>query len=351
MPTSKILWDSHHPSPGIFHFKLMLLINQFVMNTTVFSRINHLFGNHLLNLIKLADFNKNNNLQIKKIIYFVVISLALISCAKPEEEITWNVNSHPALLVVDGMITNELKNQGVRLTFSNTYFSAADPLPVQGATVRVTEGSNSYTFKESPENEGWYFSADLFAGMPGKTYELLITLKENVNGQKEYMSSSTMPEGIDIDSIQCELYALPKDLAGEDNAAKDTTILAVYYFGKEPESPGNYYFAKIFRNNMPLFLNVKDYPFSDDSQRNGASTNLMAVIKNVTAKDTIAFNLFSVSKEYFSYIDAISKIDMTGNIYSPSGPPANAMGNVKGALGIFMASYVSSGKSVVIDKR
>jgi hypothetical protein len=96
---------------------------------------------------------------------------------------------------------------------------------------------------------------------------------------------------------------------------------------------------------------VKSYPFADDSERNGAYINYMAVIRNVAAHDTITFNLFSINKAYYNYIDAVSKIDQTGNIYSPEGPPANAPGNVDGALGFFIATYISTGKSVAIDMR
>jgi hypothetical protein len=160
-----------------------------------------------------------------------------------------------------------------------------------------------------------------------------------------------MPEGLNIDSIRCDIYALPKEYIDSNNKIKDTTILVIDYFGQEPVRPGNYYTAKIYRNNNPLFSNVKSYPFTDDSERNGAYINLMAVIKNVAAKDTITFNLFSINKEYYHYIDAINKIDQTGDIYSPSGPPANSVGNITGALGFFIATYISTGKSVAIDRR
>jgi hypothetical protein len=279
------------------------------------------------------------------------LSLSLGSCIKPEEEITWDLTNHPPMLVVDGTVTNEFKNQGVRLTLSNTYFSSGDPAVVHDALVYVTEGNNTYTFTESPDSTGWYYSNDPFAGLSGKTYSLRINLKENVNGQKEYTSSSTMPEGLNIDSIQCEIYALPKIFAEENSKIKDTTILVVLYFGNEPKTRGNYYCAKIFRNGKPLFSSVKSYPFSDDSERNGKYTNFMAVIKNVDVNDTIGFNLFSIDKQYYKYIDAISKIDQTGNIYSPQGPPANAQGNVNCALGFFIATYISTGTSVAIDMR
>jgi hypothetical protein len=285
-------------------------------------------------------------------IVYIVSIISLTSCVKSVEEISWDVKDHPPMLVVDASVTNELKNQGIRLTLSDPYFSTDAPEPVHGASVSINEGNNLNNFTESPDYTGWYYSDEPFAGVSGKTYNLQIELQENVNGRKDYTSSSTMPEGLDIDSIQCSIYALPEVFSGGDaDKIKDTTILVVFYFGNEPESPGNYYFAKIYRNNAPSFSNVKSYPFTSDNERNGEYVNYMAIIKNVADRDSITFNLCSVNKEYYEYIDAISKMDQTGDIYSPQGPPANALGNVEGALGFFLATCISTGKSVAIDMR
>jgi hypothetical protein len=282
---------------------------------------------------------------------FTAISLLLGSCVKEEEEITWDLKGQSSMLVVDGAVTNQFKQQGIRLTLSNAYFSTGDPVPVHGASVRIDEGSKTYLFTEKSDNSGWYLSNDSFAGATGKTYNLFINLKEDVGGRREFTSSSTMSEGLDIDSMKCLLYALPKVLIDENSEKKDTIIQVFMYFGNEPKVSGNYYFARIFRNSKPLFSSVKSYPLSDDSQRNGMYTNFMAIIKNAAANDTITFNLYSIDKAYYSYLDAIMKIDQTGNIYSPQGPPANALGNVNGALGYFIATYMSSGVSYAIDMR
>jgi len=322
------------------------------MKRAFLSKIKNMLRIYRRNPDRLPDGFKNSYVQVNKIVLFIIISISLSSCVKMVEEISWDVKNHAPMLVVDGAVTNQLKNQGIRLTLSSTYFSTDEPVPVHGASVRISEGNNNYNLIESLDDAGWYVSDGPFAGVPGKTYNLLITLKEDVNGQKEYTSSSTMPEGLDIDSIKSFIYALPKEFEEASNTKiQDSTILVVLYFGNEPKSPGNYYSAKIYRNNMLLMPSIKSYPYWDDSERNGAYTNYMAVIRNVAANDTITFNLFSINKAYYTYIDAIFKIDQTGDIYSPQGPPANAPGNVNGALGFFIATYISTGKSVAMDMR
>jgi len=308
------------------------------MNKIIFSLINKIFLTH-----------KINHTGFAKTGIFVLTILALHSCFPAEEEIPWDVKGHSPMLVVDGGITNELKRQGIRLLLSTSYFAKDNPGIIHGASVRVGDGTNNFVFTE--DTAGWYFSNEPFAGETGKTYTLLVTLPEVVNGRKEYTASSIMPEGIDLDSIMCEIYALPEIYRDTEEAKKDTTILFVLYFGYEPPSAGNYYYAKMYRNANPLFSNIKGCPFTDDSERNGSYINAAAVIKNVVANDTITFELFSTNKQFYNYIDAVSKMDFTGNIYSPSGPPANAASNVDGALGFFNVTYVSRKTSVAIDKR
>ena len=283
---------------------------------------------------------------------YIIGILFLNSCVKSVEEISWDLKDHPPMLVVDGAVTNEMKNQGIRLTVSDPYFSTDAPEPVHGATITVTDGSNLYNFSESVDYTGWYYSDEPFSGESGKTYDLQIGLQEDLNGRKDYTASSTLPEGLDIDSIQCAIYELPDAFYGsEADQVIDTTILVVFYFGNEPASHGNYYFAKIYRNNAPAFSSVKSYPLANDNERNGEYINYMAIIKNVADMDSITFNLYSINKAYYEYINAITNMDATGDIYSPQGPPANALGNVDGALGFFLTTYISAGKSVAIDMR
>ncbi len=299
------------------------------------------FKQNQKNILANSKLNKQTNLNI---LSFIFISLLLNSCVKEIEEIPWDIKNQPPMLVVDGSVTNLFTNQGIKLTQSDNYFSTDNPLPVHGASVSLSVGNNIYDFTESSENNGLYLSDDAFAGIPGETYELNIALNEAINGQNIYSSSSTMPQGLDIDSISCEVYDVPEYILNDGK--EDTTVLVVYYFGDEPETVGNYYLANISRNDEALFPKVKEYPIVTDNERNGEYINFMATIKNVEADDIITFNLYSINKDYYEYINAISKIDETGNIYSPQGPPANALGNVEGALGYFIATYVSSGESI-----
>jgi hypothetical protein len=266
-----------------------------------------------------------------------------------DEEIPWKLKSHPDMLVVESVITNEQKQHFVHLTLTNSYFDSSIIKPVTGATVEIKEGTNNFTFTES--SPGWYFSDQEFAGTPLKTYQLSINLKTEINGLYEYSAISTMPEGITIDSINCEIYKMPEFSGLVDN--KDTTLLAIAYFGYEPTSPGNYYLNKVYKNGILLQGTPKEYQIYSDEYANGNYTHLSIYNKNISPGDTIRFRLYSIEKSFYKFIEGIQNIDLSGNAYSMSGPPANAVGNISDgkALGFFTVLYVSEKTSYAIDKR
>jgi hypothetical protein len=274
---------------------------------------------------------------------------------QPEEKITWELQQHPDMLVVESIITNELKQQAVHLMLSNTYFDGSAPKNVSGATIVVTDGVHPFRFLESNETPGWYFSEQSYAAESLKTYSLSIQLQHSINGLMEYTAQSQLPQGLEMDSMICEIYKTPKIIADEadDNKEKDTTILGIYYFGKEPQTAENFYFAKVFRNKKLLYTNPKEYTYFNTASQNASYTHLMGFQKNVAGNDTIRCRLFTIGKDYYHYLEAIQNSDFSGNAYSMSGPPANAVGNISDgkALGYFLAAYVSDKETKAVDKR
>jgi hypothetical protein len=272
-----------------------------------------------------------------------------------EEEITWKLDKYPDMLVVESIITNEVKQQAVRLTITSDYFDAESPKPAQNAIVRIIEGGNTYTFSENDTIPGLYYSDIQFAGTPLKAYELKITLPDALNGLKDFSAISVMPKGIDMDSIICELYDLPDiEMGGEESGKeKDSILLAIFQFGFEPESPGNFYFNKVYINNKIIQKTSKEYPIYSDEYRNGSYSDLNIYLKNTKGGDTIRYRLFSIEKSFYKFLEGIKNADQGGDAFSINGPPANAVGNISDgkALGFFAASYVSEKTTIAIDKR
>ncbi|HEX2921260.1 MAG TPA: DUF4249 domain-containing protein [Bacteroidales bacterium] len=321
--------------------------------------------NGQLKLISINDPGQNNASLIRsvktvsvRIAAFLFLLLAtgfFTSCNELEEEIQWDIETAPEMLVVESVITNELKNQSVKLTLSRPYFDRAKPAAVSGAIMKLTEGTNVYSLIESSENPGVYISEVEFRGEPLKTYALKINLPEKVNGLLEYSAISTMPEGIDLDSAGFYIFKMPEFNLGEaeDGEEVDSTILGVYFFGNEPESDDNFYINKVFRNDIPLQKSSKEYLIYPDDNRNGEYSYMNAFICNIAEGDKITFQVLSIEKGFYKFLEGVINSEQSGGMGSISGPPANAVGNIQDGkgLGYFTAAYISEITGFAMDKR
>jgi hypothetical protein len=110
-------------------------------------------------------------------------------------------------LVVEAILTNEMKRQRIRLSLSNTHQNQ-EVLPVKGASVTVSCSSGEQSFEEDEENAGSYLSALPFAASISDTY----ILKINYNGQNytafSQMSAVSSYNPIHYEKLQNDLYHL-----------------------------------------------------------------------------------------------------------------------------------------------
>jgi hypothetical protein len=106
---------------------------------------------------------------LKNITLFVFLFL-IVSC---EKEIGWKTqNDKKDFLIVDGIITNELKPQKIKLTHSYQEINTAVS-PYTGANVYVSDGSATYQFTEDATDRGNYHSQP-FRALTGRNYILTI---------------------------------------------------------------------------------------------------------------------------------------------------------------------------------
>lgn len=298
-----------------------------------------------ISLFKLTD--------MKNILYTIALAILCFSCSMDmEQEIDWKIDRSPDMIVVESIITNELKQQCVHLTRSGDYYDTLQARAVTDAQVMISEGANSFSFTESESQPGYYYSDEPFAGEPLKTYVLNINLNQEINGLSSYSAESTMPNGIEMDSAQFSLYEMPEFELGEDDGEeKDTTILEVYFFGQEPVETGNYYLTKTFRNGLPLEETAKEYRIYNDETWNGEYTLSTIFVYNLVPDDLFTFRIYSIEKGFYKFLEGILNSESTGGMGSVTGPPANAVGNIDKGLGYFGAAFVSQKTGPVIDKR
>jgi hypothetical protein len=101
----------------------------------------------------------------------LIIFLGLVTGC--EHKYTWEFQSEDSnRLIVDGILTNELKPQCVRLSLSDSFMNMAYR-PFSGAEITVTDGTDLFEFTESASEPGSYYSTP-FQAVANKTYKITI---------------------------------------------------------------------------------------------------------------------------------------------------------------------------------
>lgn len=292
-----------------------------------------------------------SNLMAGKLFLFkaiVLAWLAALAAGCEDEQIKWNTEDVPQMLVVEGSLSSEYQRHQVRLTTSAGYFSNQSTPGLSGASVNLISSRDTFAYEESPNQDGVYLSSEPFAGQPGQSYTLDIRLQEPINQRSHYQASETMIPGMVLDTIEATLYENP--LYVEDSPM-DSLILYITAYGEEPKNIQNYYMVNLYRNQQALMDTIDEVEiYSDQEELEGRRVNHLFFFEDFQPGDTVGLKLYTISKAYRKYLDGIDNIvNQSGNPFDLSGPPANATGNIEGAqaLGYFRVSQVTHARTVV----
>jgi hypothetical protein len=131
---------------------------------------------------------------MKKLALILFVFMAAAGCVK---ETDWpSAGSIPQLIVVDGIITDERKPQSVRLTLPVSELNAP-PLPVSGADVLISNEDSTWQLSEVLADPGLYLTDSTFLALEGKTYTLIIYLRDQV-----YSAKTSMVPGAVFNELQ-----------------------------------------------------------------------------------------------------------------------------------------------------
>jgi hypothetical protein len=123
---------------------------------------------------------------MKTLLTYLTLFFLLVSC---EEQTAWELQNGDAdFIVVDGIITNELKVQTLTISKPVDGLNGL-PMPVTAATVLVSYNQLVYSFHEDNLHPGTYLSDKQFSGIKNKTYSLLITTGNKVYSAKAMMAA------------------------------------------------------------------------------------------------------------------------------------------------------------------
>lgn len=254
----------------------------------------------------------------------ITISLALFGCKK---KIKLDLNTEEnKRLIVDAQFSTFAQEHEVKLQLSSNYYSTDQSVLVSGATVSVSDGTNTFVYSET--SPGVYKTLPTAAAIPEKEYTLTI----NYNG-KTYTAKDYCDEAPILDTVLTEIIY-------EDN---NTDIAGVELKISTQEKAGgrDFYAWKIYVNGELRNGEVSEQIAIDgDNYPDGVYFNERTItfIDEVNAGDTIKVAQHAISKFTYESIQAILfQTEFRGGIFDS--PPANVPTNMsEGAMGIFTVS-------------
>jgi len=270
--------------------------------------------------------------------YHLCIRLAaiLVTLSACTERFDIELDSTYQRLVVEGSITTDSVRHSVLLSLTGDYFSNTPSTRVQDAVVELAFDEDTVQLPESASDPGRYETPYALRGVPGTTYELIISgLDINQDGVEEhYHSKSTMPGGPELESIELRYYMTP--------VASGYTLLM---YASHPVNQRDWFGFKLMKNSDLLTDSLEKYSvLSDDIFDSGYFPGLPVGFFNdddpreaLHPGDTVTFELNCIDEAYYDFVTD-AQLEIAGNYPLFSGPPANISSNIdNGAEGIFAA--------------
>ena len=288
------------------------------------------------------------NIKIISAVMFTVITF--FSCTAP---IDINTRDSKPVIVIYGLITDELKYQDIRITSSSPYFDKKVNMVVTDAKV-VVSSSNGEEYLFLCKEDGYYVSEEMFAATPGITYKLTVDVDFDKDGVVEsYEAEATIPPVIYMDSININ----PISIMGYRHYALDLYI-------QEPAETDNYYLFRFFINDIYSNDVISEYIISEDRMYNGEYLNGVTIynFEDITDEslyldeendyyvetgDIIRLQVLNIEKGYYHFINQCISEKYGENPFF-GGPPSNITTNLSnGAVGYFSGLCIQEKETVV----
>jgi Domain of unknown function (DUF4249) len=292
---------------------------------------------------------------VKKYILILISALGFLSC---EQVIPFEITTSENQLVVDAWITDELKDQHVKLSFSQSYFDSNTVKPVLGATVYLVKQDSSIIPMKDIKNDGNYSFTPKTRDYikEGEQVGLYIKYKND-----EFYSLSKLNRVPKIDSLTYENSSTP-NAAPNPKFPKEGYL--AQFFAKDPVGDGDTYVIRktindTLKNKPSEYQLAYDAGFSPGSKSDGLMF-ILPIRQSITPglfreKDKLKVDLYSIPIEAYYFLLQVRQESQNGGIFATplSNIPSNIINRDKNskikALGAFIVSKVTSFETI-IDK-
>lgn len=280
----------------------------------------------------------------------ILMGSLLVLGSACDEKIPWDVDPEQRRIIVEGRITDELKQHEILLRISNDFFDPERPSIVEGAEITVSDGTNTYAFSDT--GNGRYESVDAFAGQVGSTYDLNINLESPIGDRTNYTATTTMRANLTLDSLAVYKEEID-DVFGEYD--EDSTYFFSFY-GLEPEGTGDHYLCELWRNGENYTDPINLVVIFEDDFIDGIEFEEFELFISADFEDIDVFGpgdeatlrIYSIERQYYDFLNAFFEQEDAGDPFGFSSPPANVDGNISGTgLGYFYAASVAEASRIL----
>lgn len=301
-----------------------------------------------------------------KLFLLPVLFLTITACVKEFIPVSDNMKR---MLVVEGLVTDQLRTNTVKLSKSQPFGVKSEPQPLGGCIVSISDDiGNVYNLAE--REAGTYITdSTMFRGVTGRFYTLhIITTGSNGNHIYESYPVEMTPVP-PIDSLYYEKIVIEKAYDGFGGIDE----CQIYLDTHDPENNCRY-FRWDFTETWVLRLlfpveNITCWITEKSGTihiKNTAAFNQSRIVRypinyisNVTDRlktnYSILVNQYSLSEDEFNYWEKLQKIiDQSGGLYDII--PSSVAGNMmciqhpgEKVLGYFSVSAVSSRRIFIKD--
>lgn len=241
---------------------------------------------------------------VTKILSAILSGLILIHFSCYRDVIDLDLKDIGSHVVIEGIITDLSGPYTVKISKPVYFLSAGEFLPISDAEVIITDDSgNSETLQEG--SDGYYQTHNL-QGLSGKTYSLNVSIEG-----EEYTAISTMPEAIELDSIEFISYG---------------QVSIICYF-TDPAGVKNYCRLKVFQNGELAYTYLYQDRYSDGQQIVVDDIDIL-----FNRGDHVEIQFLTIDKATFEYFETINDAQVT--LVTLYNPKTNLSNN---ALGYFSA--------------
>ena len=288
--------------------------------------------------------------NMHKLLVFAVF-FVLAACT---EDIIIDVEEGEPMIGVEASFTDEWKQHEAILSYSASFYNKDEIKMVSGATVYVTDGTDTVYYHEDMEQVGHYFT-DFAAGKKNTVYRLCIEIPESDGTKHCLFSESLMPDNVEsIDSLVIKYYN------GENDSMPSTffmdTVEWVYPYFQSLPDPSIIYMPMLSVNDslvsnaftQRMVIPVAGYAgyYINGPEMQVANKEIPIgyfLRSDLNDGDSIRADLYSITSDYLYYVYSL----MASMGSNPMlGAPANVSTNIQpegeGVGWFFTASTVSS---------